>query len=199
MWSSMMRQSWVPGMRAFSTTRSIQATNWKQFAGSVGSSIDRSAQRPVKLPASGKVVTGYVLHGQFTRNNIILTLCSQYRRVGKLAEGLSDQELMIDRVRPLQDVKISLSTGHLGYRNTKQGQYEAAFQTSARMFQLMEEKGYLDKDVELVFRQFSEGREAFMNALMGKEGNKIRPLIKRVTDASKIKFGGDRAPGKRRV
>lgn len=151
------------------------------------------------LPANGKKRVGYVLHGQFTRNNVILTLSSQYYKVGKLAEGLSPQELAIDKIRPCEDVLISLSTGCLGYRNTKQGQYEAAFQTTAKMFKLMEERGFLDHRLELVFRQFSEGREAFSNVLMGKEGVKVRRNVTRVTDCSKIKFGGDRAPGRRRV
>lgn len=152
-----------------------------------------------KVPANGKLVVGYAIHGQFTKNNTILTLSSKYRRVGKLAEKLSEQEQLIEQVRPLQDVKVSLSTGYLGFRNTKQGQYEASFQTAAKLFQLMEEKGYLDSDLEIVFKQFGEGREAFTNALNGKEGMKVRPLVTRFTDATKIKFGGHRAPVRRRM
>jgi small subunit ribosomal protein S11 len=150
-------------------------------------------------PANGKQVVGYVLHGKFTNNNAILTLARRYIRVGKLAEKLSEQERIIDQVRPRQEPVCSISAGQLGFRGSKKSGYEASFQTSSRMFQYMEEKGLLNRKIEIVFRNFGEGREAFLNVLNGKEGTKIRPLVNRVTDGSKIRFGGDRPPGKRRV
>lgn len=161
-------------------------------------------------------------------------------RVGKLAESLSEEEKIIDAVRPLEDVKVNLTTGVLGFRHTKQGEYEAGFQTAARMFALMEEKEYFKKNLagpgggggggagfgngnsrynnnnrspfyqqnnfnnqnlglEIVMSQFGKGREAFLNALNGAEGNKIRRHVTRVTDNTKIKFGGVRPPRARRV
>ncbi|ANB15465.1 mitochondrial 37S ribosomal protein YmS18 [Sugiyamaella lignohabitans] len=150
-------------------------------------------------PADGKQTVGYVLHGKFTNNNTMLTLTRRYVRVGKLAEKLTDQEKIIDQVRPMQEVLGTISSGQLGFRGSKKNSYEASFQTTSRMFKLMEEKGYLNERLEIVFRQFGEGREAFLNVLNGKEGTKIRPIIYRVTDASKIRFGGDRPPGRRRV
>lgn len=174
------------------------------------------------LPADGKKIVGYVLHCKFTGNNTILTLTSQYVRVGKLAEGLSEEQKIIDSVRPLEDVKINLTTGIMGFRNTKQGEYEAGFQTTARMFALIEERGYFKSGnvggnntfgrnlrppmfqsaglgLEIVMSQFGKGREAFLNALNGAEGNKIRRHVNRVTDNTKIKFGGVRPPRARRV
>lgn len=171
---------------------------------------------------TGKKVVGYVLHCKFTSNNTILTLTSQYVRVGKNAEKLSDEQKMIDLVRPLEDVKINLTAGVLGFRNTKQGEYEAGFQTAARMFALIEERGYLKQGgsrsylhsgnsnrshnnsgsrlgLELIFSNFGKGREAFLNALNGVEGNNIRPFVNRVTDNTKIKIGGVRPPRARRV
>lgn len=170
-------------------------------------------------PVSGKKVVGYVLHCKFTGNNTILTLTSQYVRVGKLAEGLSEEQKIIDSVRPLEDVNINLTTGILGFRNTKQGEYEAGFQTAARMFALIEEQGYFKSNtggnnygrpsrapffqsgvgLEIIMSNFGKGREAFLNALNGAEGNKIRRHVNRVTDNTKIKFGGVRPPRARRV
>ncbi|KAA8908031.1 hypothetical protein TRICI_004858 [Trichomonascus ciferrii] len=190
--------------RLFSTRGAVALSKFQgQYGGSgrrgpFGGGF-RQQQQTTKLPADGKLTVGYVLHGQFTRNNTILTLTRRYRRVGKKAEHMSLMEQLIEKVRPQQEVKLSLSTGQLGYRNTKQGEYEAAFQTAARMFKLMEERGYTDKELELVFRQFADGREAFLNALNGKEGNKIRPLVSRVTDGTRIRFGGSRPPNKRRL
>lgn len=150
-------------------------------------------------------------------------------RVGKLAEGLSEEQKIIDAVRPLEDVKINLTTGVLGFRHTKQGEYEAGFQTAARMFALIEERDYFKTrggpggnqyssfgsrarqhqqqspfyqpalGLEIVMSNFGKGREAFLNALNGAEGNKIRRHVTRVTDNTKIKFGGVRPPRARRV
>lgn len=184
---------------ASNTFQGHNITNNKRGGGYLSSSFKNTNTGQQKLPADGKLTVGYVLHGQFTRNNTILTLTRKYRRVGKKAENMTLMEQLIEKTRPQQEVKISLSTGNLGFRNTKQGEYEAAFQTTTKMFQLMEERGYNDKELEIVFRQFAEGREAFLSALSGKEGNKIRPLVSRVTDGSRIRFGGSRAPGKRRL
>lgn len=75
---------------------------------------------PEKLPEDGKLRVGYVLHCKFTSNNTIITLTSQYRRVGKLAEKLSASDKYLDQVKPREDVVINLSAGLVGFRNTKQ-------------------------------------------------------------------------------
>lgn len=151
------------------------------------------------LPADGKYVISHGLHCQFTRNNTILTLVKRFRRVGKLAENLSDEEKILDIVRPQQEVLVCISAGHLGFRGSKKSSYEASFQCTSKLFDEMEQRGLLKTKIEIIFKDFGEGREAFTNVLNGKEGTKIRPLIYRVTDHTIVKFGGDRAPGKRRV
>lgn len=154
---------------------------------------------PEKLPEDGKLRVGYVLHCKFTSNNTIITLTSQYRRVGKLAEKLSASDKYLDQVKPREDVVINLSAGLVGFRNTKQGEYEAGFQTAKRMFELMNERKLLNLPIEIIMSNFGKGREAFINALNGSEGNTIRPSISRVTDGTKIKIGGVREPRARRV
>lgn len=163
---------------------------------------------------TGKKVLGYVLHGKFTSNNTILTLSMKYARAGKLAAKLSEEQKVIDILRPLEEVKLNLTTGNLGFRNTKQGEYEAGFQTAARMFALIQEKGFFEGELkqpkrmasrdpvfglELCLSNFGKGREAFLNALNGAEGNSIRKHVIRVTDTTKIRFGGVRPPRARRV
>jgi small subunit ribosomal protein S11 len=71
----------------------------------------------------------------------------------------------------------------------------------------MSEKGLLDKEnhkdyvgkIEVVLRGYSEGRQAFIQALMGIEGRLIRPRVVKVSDATRIKFGGARSPNPRRL
>jgi ribosomal protein S11 len=53
--------------------------------------------------------------------------------------------------------------------------------------------------VEVIMRGFGPGREAFQKALLGSEGHLIRPLVKRVSDATRLKFGGARSPNVRRL
>lgn len=53
--------------------------------------------------------------------------------------------------------------------------------------------------IEVVMRGFGQGREAFQKALLGSEGFLIRPMVKRVTDATRLKFGGARSPQVRRL
>lgn len=147
----------------------------------------------------------HMLHCMFTRNNTILTLSRRVQKYKPSAEVANkgpnylDQAALIDIVRPQQEVILTVSTGQLGFKGTKKSTYDAAFQTSARMFELMEQKGLLNKNIELVTRNFGQNRTAFFSVLFGKEGTKVRPLIKRVTDGTRIKFGGDRSPNKRRV
>jgi small subunit ribosomal protein S11 len=71
---------------------------------------------------------------------------------------------------------------------------------------MMSEKGHFMEtsrtkinSVEVVLRGFSEGRKAFLAALMGVEGAKIRKVISSVSDATRLKIGGTRSPNPRRL
>ena len=55
------------------------------------------------------------------------------------------------------------------------------------------------KRLEVVFRDFGPGREAFTKVLLGSEGRNIRGLVSRVTDATRLKFGGTRSRKVRRL
>lgn len=55
------------------------------------------------------------------------------------------------------------------------------------------------RKIEVVLRGYGVGREAFQKAILGSEGKMIRPLIKSVTDSTRLKFGGTRSPAVRRL
>jgi len=53
--------------------------------------------------------------------------------------------------------------------------------------------------LELILRGFGDGREAIKKILLGSEGMLVRPRIVRVTDATRLKFGGTRSKKPRRL
>lgn len=103
--------------------------------------------------------------------------------------------------RPNGNPLLVKSCGHLGFRKSQRSGYDPAYQLATHMFAQMQEKGLLLQihRLELVFRDFGPGREAFTKVLLGNEGQKIRGLVGRVTDGTKIKFGGTRSRKVRRL
>lgn len=55
------------------------------------------------------------------------------------------------------------------------------------------------KKMEVSLRGFGQGREAVTKALLGVEGRHIRGKIVKVSDATRLKFGGTRSPKPRRL
>lgn len=55
------------------------------------------------------------------------------------------------------------------------------------------------RGIEVVMRGYGVGREAFQKAILGSEGKMVKPLIKSVTDNTRLKFGGTRSPAVRRL
>lgn len=103
--------------------------------------------------------------------------------------------------RPNGNPILSVGCGTMGFRKSHRGGYDPAFQLSSHVFAQIQEKGLL-RDITaltVVFRGFGFGREAFTKVLLGNEGRHIRPLVTRVTDATRIKFGGTRSRAVRRL
>ena len=71
-----------------------------------------------------------------------------------------------------------------------------------RMLQTIQ-GGILEKEpkmqLHLFLNGFGKGREAVKEALLGTEGDLIRPLVAKITDKTPIKIGGDRAKKRRRI
>jgi small subunit ribosomal protein S11 len=128
--------------------------------------------------AYGNRAPPYNLHVYAHKHNTILTL-----------------------TKPNGNPIMSLGCGNLGFRKSHRSGYDPAFQLSSHVFAQIQEKGLLHEisKIGLVFRGFGQGREAFIKVLLGNEGRNIRPLISRVTDATRIKFGGTRSRHVRRL
>lgn len=103
--------------------------------------------------------------------------------------------------RPNGNPLLVRSCGHLGFRKSQRSGYDPAYQLTTHMFGQMQEKGLLleIKRLEVVFRDFGQGREAFTKVLLGSEGKNVRGLVSRVTDATRLKFGGTRSRKVRRL
>ncbi|KAI5286083.1 hypothetical protein KEM54_000073 [Ascosphaera aggregata] len=113
----------------------------------------------------------------------------------------------ITLTRPNSTVILSLSCGNIGLRKAQRKTYDAAHRLTAHTLSLIQERGYLNpldeekriKKIEVIFKGYGLGREAFTKALLGTEGKNIRPLVCKVTDATKLKFGGPRSRATRRL
>lgn len=105
----------------------------------------------------------------------------------------------ITLTKPNKDVILTLSCGNVGYKKANRGTFEAAYQLASVMFARMEERGIRPKNIEVNYRDFGPGREAFTKVLLGKEGKNIRESVVRVRDSTRLKFGGTRSRAKRRL
>jgi small subunit ribosomal protein S11 len=101
--------------------------------------------------------------------------------------------------RPDKGAIVSLSAGNLGFKKAQRGTYDAAYQLAAHVFKDIENKGIKPRSVEVLLRGFGQGREAVTKALLGQEGRFLRPIVKRVTDSTRLKFGGTRSKKPRRL
>lgn len=148
-----------------------------------------------------EVPVKYVLNCIFGKNNSHFTYSAVVEDVNYLRNnpGLSYNEAFLYYLKLPQRVKFSVSTGYLGFRKAARGEYEASFQTAAKVFQMIHEKKLLNKEIEIVMKDFGKGRAAFVAALNGKEGNFIRKHIIRISDKTALKFGGVRSPRTRRL
>ena len=107
----------------------------------------------------------------------------------------------ITLTRPDRNPIIAVSTGNLGFKKAARGTYDAAYQLGAYMMNRIQQEGLLAKiqRLELVLRGYGDGREAIKKILLGSEGMGLRPRIVRVTDATRLKFGGTRSKKPRRL
>ncbi|KAG9206057.1 hypothetical protein G6514_006336 [Epicoccum nigrum] len=107
----------------------------------------------------------------------------------------------ITLAKPNRDSLISVSCGNIGFRKAGRGSYDAAYQLAAFVMNRIKDKGLLPQiqKIELVYRGFGAGREAVTKAILGSEGKRIRPLIVKLSDSTRLKFGGVRSKKPRRL
>jgi small subunit ribosomal protein S11 len=103
--------------------------------------------------------------------------------------------------KPNRDALISVSCGNIGFRKAGRGTYDAGYQLAAFVMSRIQDKGLLPqiKKIELIYRGFGAGREAVTKAILGSEGKKVRPLIVKLSDSTRLKFGGVRSKKPRRL
>ncbi|KAL2825370.1 hypothetical protein BJY01DRAFT_230216 [Aspergillus pseudoustus] len=103
--------------------------------------------------------------------------------------------------RPNGSPLLSMSCGHLGFRKGKRAGYDPAFQLCSHVFAQIQERGLLMdiQNLEIIYRGFHQGREAFNKILLGNEGKNIRGLVSKVSDSTRLKFGGTRSSRPRRL
>lgn len=103
--------------------------------------------------------------------------------------------------RPNRAPLLSLSAGNIGFKHSARGSYDAAYQLAVYSMSKMLEKGLMQdvKALELVLRGYGAGREAVVKAILGPEGRIFKPLFVRVTDATRLKFGGTKSKNVRRL
>lgn len=103
--------------------------------------------------------------------------------------------------KPNRDALISLSTGNLGFKKSNRGTYDAAYQLGAYVIDKMHQQGLVKKinKLEVCLRGFGTGRDAVVKVLLGSQGQHLRNKIIRVSDATRLKFGGTRSKNPRRL
>lgn len=107
----------------------------------------------------------------------------------------------ITLTQPNREPLLSMSCGNIGFRKAQRSKFDAAHQLASFMMGKIQEEGHLltMKRLEVVLRGFGPGREAFTKVLLGPEGKNIRNMVCRVTDATRLKFGGCRSKRVRRL
>ncbi|KAI9716476.1 MAG: hypothetical protein M1812_005371 [Candelaria pacifica] len=139
---------------------------------------DNSAENPDNLRLTPDMTPPHHLHIYSTKHNTHLTL-----------------------TRPDRNPIISVSAGNINFRKAARGTFDAAYQLAAWTMKTMQERGLMAEimQLEIILRGFGPGREAVTKALLGTEGRNLRRSVVRVTDATRLKFGGTRSPKPRRL
>ncbi|ROT41158.1 translational machinery component [Sodiomyces alkalinus F11] len=103
--------------------------------------------------------------------------------------------------KPDRGAIVSVSAGNIGFRKSRRGQYDAAYQLMAYVLERLKFDGWPNKinRIELVLRGYGQGRDAAVKVLMSPEGAMWRQKVVRVADSTRLKFGGTRSRARRRL
>lgn len=161
------------------------------------------APAPAPAPAKPTITRNrYFLHVQASRNNTILHFAEHD---GKTVPG------------------GFISSGTLGFKKVQRGQFEAGFQCALKMLSLIDQTVVNERkradpaqynghslrssgfpwvegmSLEVIFKGFGQGRDAFYQALMTGQGENVRGAIEYLQDRTPIKVGGTRSKKARRL
>ncbi|KAH7310434.1 hypothetical protein B0I35DRAFT_438978 [Stachybotrys elegans] len=103
--------------------------------------------------------------------------------------------------KPNRDAIISLSCGNIGFKKSRRGTFDAGYSLTKYVLERLVYTGWPPKmqRLEVVLRGFGQGRDAATKVLMSPEGKILRDKIVRVSDSTRIKFGGTRSQRRRRL
>lgn len=103
--------------------------------------------------------------------------------------------------KPNRDAILSLSCGNLGFRKSQRKHYDSAYQLGAYVIDKLQQQGWHSKigSLEVSLRGFGAGREAITKVILGNEGRLLRGKIIKVSDSTRLKFGGTRSKKPRRL
>lgn len=103
--------------------------------------------------------------------------------------------------KPNRDAILSLSNGNLGFKKSQRKHYDPAYQLGAYVIDRLQQQGWHNKieKLEVCLRGFGPGREAVTKVLLGNEGKLWRDKIVKVSDSTRLKFGGTRSKKPRRL
>ncbi|KAI9050806.1 hypothetical protein LZ554_004925 [Drepanopeziza brunnea f. sp. 'monogermtubi'] len=139
--------------------------------------------------------TSWQLHVYATRHNVHITVVRPpnwyHPQTGKRYPEKGNN----------RTVALSLAAGNLGFRKAGRKHYDSAFQLASYVMGRMHESGmsaWIDQ-LEVFLRGFGAGREAVTKALLGTEGRYLRGKVVKVSDATRLKFGGTRSKKPRRL
>lgn len=107
----------------------------------------------------------------------------------------------ITLTRPNREPIISVSAGNIGFRKGARKHYDSAFQLASYVMGRIQEQG-INQEIqrlEVCLRGFGAGREAVTKAFLGNEGRYLRQKVVKVSDATRLKFGGTRSKKPRRL
>ncbi|KAI9829126.1 MAG: hypothetical protein M1832_000149 [Thelocarpon impressellum] len=165
----------------------------------LASIFEKGARRPGS--AAGRSGTNNTMDYDLSAANPANALSAEHRPPHHLHVYATKHNTHITLTKPNRDAIISVAAGNIGFRKSARGSYDAAYQLAAYVMNRIQEQGLLAEilKLELVLRGFGSGRDAVTKALMGSEGRNLRGKVVRVTDATRLKFGGTRSKKPRRL
>jgi small subunit ribosomal protein S11 len=144
------------------------------------------------LPGEGDLVErAHQLHIYATRHNCHITVVRPPGYRNPLNGNISKNRTVL----------MSVACGNLAFRHSARKHYDSAFQLASYVMGILKTRGHI-KDIEqleVFLRGFGAGREAVTRALLGLEGAALRGKIVKVSDATRLKFGGTRSKKPRRL
>lgn len=199
-----IRGGYLALLRLFSgTSAGMMTRTMVRLNEAVQNLVEPNIRLQVLKGRQNETIVLWKLYATFHRHNTLLSLVAVVEDLDFMEKNshLSYNDKVLYYLQLPHHTKVHVSAGELGFRKAQRAEYEAGYQVSTRMFKLIEERNLFrpNDKVELILRDFGKGRDAFLAALQGKEGSKVKPHIVRISDDTNLRFGGCRPKKLRRL